>query len=121
MPQSAATSIERLPAAVVVHVLSNQLTSKSHVDTVCNEIDKAQFGDTSTPFILDLANVEFMGSLAIGTLVGLHKEFHTRGQRLIFAAFQSSVQQSLSIAKLDRVLEIMPSVPAALQNLGAVA
>jgi anti-anti-sigma factor len=118
MPKPSVTSVEHLPLAVVVHVLAHQL-GKGEVDGVCDGVDAAQAAAPSLPFILDMANVAYMGSLAMGTLAGLNKEFKTRNQRLIFVGLQASVQNSFSVTHIDRIMEIMPDVPTALQSIGA--
>ena len=71
----------------------------------------------SPPFILDMTNVAFAGSLAMGVLVGLHKEFRNRGQRLVFVSLQPNLRDTFQITHLDQLLEIMPDVPAALQSI----
>ena len=116
MPESPIASVETLPQAVVVHALASQL-GKTEVDALCAEIDKAQANAKTIPFILDMASVSFAGSLAMGVLVGLHQEFKTRGQRMIFAAFQPNVEQSFQIARLNRIMEIAPNVVTALQHV----
>ena len=40
-PSSPVLSVERLPSAVVVHVLARDL-GKSEVDALCGDVDKAQ-------------------------------------------------------------------------------
>src|SRR5262245_8982938 len=69
-------SIEHLSGAVTVHVLAREL-GKSEVDAICSGIDAEQPAAPLLPFILDLANVSFMGSLAMGVIMGLFKEFQT--------------------------------------------
>ena len=68
-------------------------------------------------FILDMANVNFGSSMAMGVLVGLTKEFQNRGQRLIFVGVQPNLQQAFAITHLNRVFEIMSDVPSAQQSL----
>jgi anti-anti-sigma factor len=118
MSESSIVSVEHLPTAVVVHVLKSDLIRKSDLDAICSEIDTAQSAAASLPFIHDMGRVTFMGSLAMGTLVGQHNEFKARGQRLIFVSLQDNLRQSISITKLDQILAIMPDVPTALQSLG---
>jgi anti-anti-sigma factor len=118
MSEASFTSVEHLPLAVVVHVLARQL-GRSEVDAVCDGIDAAQAAAPSLPFILDMATVGFMNSLAMGTLVGLNKEFKNRNQRLIFVSLQAGVHQSLSVTHIDLMVEIMPDVPTALRSVGA--
>jgi len=116
-PESPVASVERLSSAVVVHVLPRELR-KSEVDALCGEVDKAQAAaPPSLPFILDMASVRFVGSLAMGVLVGLNQEFRTRGQRLIFAGLQRNVHQAMTYSHINRIIEIMPDVSAALQNI----
>jgi anti-anti-sigma factor len=104
------------PQPVVVPVLASQL-GKTEVDALCAEIDKLQAAAApATPFIIDMALVSFAGSLAMGTLVGLHQEFKTRGQRLIFAALQPNVAQSFKVTRISQIMEIAPDVPSALQR-----
>src|SRR5262245_52483126 len=90
-PESRVVSVDHLSSAVVVHVLTRELR-KTEVDALCAGIDTAQAAAPALPFILDMANVGFAGSLAMGVLVGLSQEFRGRGQRLIFAGMQPNVR-----------------------------
>jgi anti-anti-sigma factor len=112
------TSVEHVPPAVVVHVLAGELR-KPEVDAVCAAVDaaRADGGGASAPFVLDLARVKFAGSLALGVLLGLKKEFVARGQRLIFVNLQRDVRDPVAISRMDRIFEILPDVPAALHAL----
>jgi anti-anti-sigma factor len=105
-----------LPQAVVVHVLAGEL-GKKEVDQVCAAVDEARGAATTRPFILDLAKVWFVPSIGMGVLVGLNREFRGRGQRLIFAGMQADVLRSFTVTQVNRILEIVDDVPAALQSL----
>jgi anti-anti-sigma factor len=118
MSASPVPSVEHLPPAVVVHVLAAEMR-KNEVDALCAAIDKARLAAPSLPFILDMGRVTFAGSQALGVLVGLSQEFRTRQQSLIFVNLRPDVRQSIEISKLNRILEIMPDVPTALNNLQA--
>jgi len=120
MSESPVTSVEQLPEAVVVHVLARELR-KNEVDEVCSAADQALAAAPGLPFILDLAKVDFAGSLAIGVLVGLNQEFRNRGQRLIFVNLQGHFREMIQISRVNRVVEMMPDVPAALRSVGAGA
>jgi anti-anti-sigma factor len=109
------TSVEHLAPAVVVHVLAGELR-KAEVDAVCAAVDAARAGGgAASPFVLDLARVTFAGSLALGVLVGLSKEFRARNQRLVFVNLQPDVREPIQISRLNSVLEILPDVPTALR------
>jgi len=120
MADSGIASVEHLPSAVVVHVLSPQL-GKGEVDGLCSATDAARVTAPALPFILDMANVDFAGSLAIGVLVGLHKEFQNRGQRLIFAGLQGNLRDAFKVTRMNQILEILPDVPTALESVAGRA
>jgi anti-anti-sigma regulatory factor len=82
MPESPAPSVEHLPPAVVVRVLASELR-KPEVDAICAEVDAARVSAPVAPFVIDMARVTFAGSMALGVLVGLSKEFRTRQQPLV--------------------------------------
>jgi anti-anti-sigma factor len=118
MARSSFTSVEQLPAAVVVHVLPDSIR-KSEVDGICAGVDEARVTAPDVPFVMDMANVRFMGSLAVGVLVGLNKEFVNRGQRLIFVNLERNLHDAIKVTHLHKVLEILPDVAAALRSVEA--
>jgi anti-anti-sigma factor len=120
MAESSFTSVEHLPAAVVVHVLPDSLR-KSEVDGICAGVDQARVTAPELPFVIDMANVRFIGSMAIGVLVGLNKEFVNRGQRLIFVNLDRNLHDAIKVTHLHKVLDIQPDVPAALRSVGNTA
>lgn len=113
------TSVEQLPQAVVVHVLSDEL-GKIEVDEVCKGVDQARLTAPTLPFILDMAHVRFVPSVGMGVLVGLNQEFRGRGQRLIFAAMQEDVRGSFTVTRVHQILEIVDDLPTALKSVGAI-
>jgi anti-anti-sigma factor len=115
-PESIVT-IEAMPQAVVVHLLERELVAQSNLDVVCAAIDKAQASAPAKPFILDLAKVAFMGSLAMGVLAGVSNEFKKRGQRLMLAGLQRNVLQSLNVSRMNQLMEIVPDVAAGIATV----
>jgi anti-anti-sigma factor len=81
-------------------------------------IDNAILSAPALPFILDVANVGFMGSMAMGRLIILSQKFRARSQRLIIVSVQSNVRGTFQVAHMHRVIEILPDLPSALQTLG---
>ena len=116
MSESPVASVEHVSPAVVVHVLAGELR-KPEVDALCAVVDGARKSAPSAPFVLDMANVAFAGSMALGVLVGLSQEFRARKQPLVFVNLRSDVRQSIEISRINRVLEILPDVPTALREL----
>ena len=112
------TSVETLGQGVVVHVLAGELR-KNEVEQICAAVDEARGAAPTAPFIINMANVRFVPSMGMGVLVGLAREFQTRGQRLIFAAMSPNVKQSFTLSHLHRILEIVDDLPEARGSIGA--
>ena len=70
--------------------------------------------DGSTAVILDLSDVAFMDSTALGVLVMI---FRRLGERFVLAAVQATVLRLLEITKFSSVLRLTDSVDAARTTL----
>jgi anti-anti-sigma factor len=68
----------------------------------------------ATALVLDLSEVEFIDSTALGVLVSFH---HRLGERLIIAAAQPAVLRLLEITNFISVLRLTDSVAVALSAL----
>lgn len=56
--------------------------------------------------LLDLRNVEYMGSEDLGAIVGLHKKVRGAGGRLTLVNVQPKVSEVIMITRLDSLLDI---------------
>ena len=116
MPETPSISVEQRPEAVVIHVLTHNL-DENNVVGLRSGITDALAASPPLPFIIDMAKVTFVPSLTLGALVRLVSEFRGRQQKLIFVSLQTSVRQVITITRLDRVMEIMDDVSAALRSV----
>jgi anti-anti-sigma factor len=117
IPEELVTSVEKLSHGVVVHVLAGELR-KNEVDRICAVVDEARGNAADEPFIINMANVRFVGSMGMGVLVGLAREFQGRGQRLIFAGMTPDVRQSFNLMHLHRILEMVEDLAEARRLVG---
>jgi len=84
-----------------------------HAQALVVQLMAAADESPSLPIVLDLSAVAIMPSMSIGVLVTLWRSFHDRRQRFILAAAQPSVRQTLTLCRLDKVLEICDGVEEA--------
>jgi anti-anti-sigma factor len=70
--------------------------------------------------VLDLADVRFVDSSALGAIVSVYKELHRRGGRLCLAAVHPLVLRVFQLTSVDRLVSIYDSVEAAEDDLAAV-
>ncbi len=118
MSEAPSISVEQQGQAVVVRVLARDL-GEANLARVRAGIADAVSREPSLPFIVDLSQVKFLPSLTLGALVRLVNEFRSRRQRLIFVCVQATVRQVLAITRIDRIMEVLDDVDAALRGLGA--
>ena len=63
--------------------------------------------------LLDVRNVDYVSSLALGTLVSLHKKGLAAGRRLTLRNLRPLVAEVFAITRLDRFLDVLPAEPGA--------
>lgn len=68
-------------------------------------------------FLLDLSQVSLIDSMGLSVLVWAHRHCRTSGHQLKFCGLQEQVKLLFSIASLDTIYEIYPSVEEALESL----
>jgi anti-sigma B factor antagonist len=82
------------------------------------EVD-ALIAALETRLIFDMADVTHADSAAIGTIVRCFAKLKKAGGGLRIAAMQSMVDYSLKLTKVDKVIELFPTVEQAAQGFSA--
>ena len=68
--------------------------------------------------VLDLSAVQYLPSLAIGTLVRLNSELKKRHLRLVLAGPQPGIREVFKITRMDHIFEIANTPTDAAATLG---
>ena len=68
---------------------------------------------TTGTTILDLSQVPYMDSAAVGMLVSFHVSSQRHGQRYAITSVAERILKMLAICQVDRILNILPTVEAA--------
>lgn len=71
----------------------------------------------SRPIVLDISQLEFVPSLALGAIVRAYSDCKKHGQRFIVVGPQPSVRSALAVTRLDKLLAIHASVDEALTKI----
>jgi anti-anti-sigma factor len=64
--------------------------------------------------VFDLERVEYIGSLGLRVFIIVAKELRSRGARIAVAQLRPVVAEILAVARFENVVEIYPTVTAAL-------
>jgi anti-sigma B factor antagonist len=62
--------------------------------------------------VLDLSDVEFCDSSALGAMIAMHKAAQARGGRFYLTGAHPQVRAAIAVTSLDRVLRLRPDLPA---------
>jgi anti-sigma B factor antagonist len=90
-----------------------------HCGPECARLEKEVDGmiaSRETRLIFDMAGVTHADSAAIGTIVRCLAKLKNAGGGLRIAAMQSMVDYSLKLTKVDKVIELFPTVEQAAQG-----
>jgi N-acetylglucosaminyldiphosphoundecaprenol N-acetyl-beta-D-mannosaminyltransferase len=94
-----------------VLTVQGRLTVENHIAF----LEKGQAALAETPFlIVNLAEATFLDSSALGALVGLAKQARDRDGKLWLTAVPKTIQQTLSLMRLDRFFDMLDDVAAGL-------
>lgn len=84
-----------------------------HAQALMIQLSAAADQAASLPIVLDLSQVTIMPSTSIGVLISLWKKFQASQTRFILADLQPNVRQTLTICRLDKLLELCDNVEEA--------
>jgi anti-sigma B factor antagonist len=80
--------------------------TEANVGAVGAEISRLADADHGRDIHIDLGNIEFLTSSALGQLLSIHKKFRSLGGRLTLGNIQPLVREVFSVTCLDQVIEI---------------
>jgi len=66
---------------------------------------------SASDLLLDFGNVEYLTSVALGTLIGLHKKLLARGRHLTIANLSPRVHEIFAVTRLDVFLDLRLAGP----------
>jgi anti-anti-sigma factor len=108
-------SLQSQPKALVAAV---QCTELDHDNAVVfqRELDEA-ITDSHQPVIIDLSNVHFLPSMALGILVAANKRLQQAGRRCFLVGVQPEVREIITVTGLQKLLDLRASIDEAVQQL----
>lgn len=90
----------------VVELTSRALTTETDLNDLARYLDHLVNTHRSRRILLDLSQVRFLASAALGILVALNQRISQQGGRLVVCGLQGHVRQVFHFARLDAVLAI---------------
>jgi anti-sigma B factor antagonist len=100
----------RAPAGVLVSV-AGEIDMDTAPPMEEALVAAAEHATASTPLLLDLREVSFLGSAGLNLMVACHQRCRAAGTSLVVVAPQRSVARVLRITAVDTVLNVVPELP----------
>ena len=83
---------------------------------VLNDEVSSHFDNGKRKLIIDCANLGYVSSFGVGTLVGLQAKFRKKGGDVKLAAIQATVAEVFKLVRLDRLLEMYGDIEFARES-----
>ena len=111
LPASAGAAGKQAAPTVVVNVIGEALVDLEPMVTTLQSVADRH----PAKVILDLHDLSFISSLAMGVMLAFRRGILANGGKLKVAAMQKLVLDSFKRARLDKVFEIVDSLEAAIK------
>lgn len=100
----ATPKVERSGNITIITFVPDAIRDVENV--IARELDGLTEGTSTRHLLLDFSNVEYLGSVELGTLITLHKQARAAGGQLTLFNLRPDVFRLFSITRLDTVLAI---------------
>ena len=98
-----------LELSLPVHVDHNE------IDSLIETLSREMAGKTGEPWVVDLTQVEYTGSAALGLLVNVRQQIKTGGGSLVLCGLSKRLSETLHACSLDRLFRMRPSRKSAVK------
>jgi anti-sigma B factor antagonist len=112
--------VEKESGGVTILELSGRVTLGDESSRLRSKI-KEELGKGKTRLILNLADVSYIDSAGLGTLVAGYTSAQNQGASMKLANLTKKFHEQLNITKLVTVFEVHETVADALKSFGAAA
>ena len=112
MPEDAITEIRPHEKVLHIAVLKRSLDEES-TQKLVDDVLIAAGQRRGVPIVLDLTNLRFAPSVALGSLVQLTKSFQFEKRRILLIGIHERVRGAIRVTQLDRLLEIFTTLDEA--------
>lgn len=82
-----------------------------------DDVTAASDADPKKPVVLDFKKVEFTPSSVLGALVRISQTFKLDGRRLVLVHVDRRVRGTLSVTRLDKILEVRETIEDAISAM----
>jgi len=104
-------------AVEVLTVHADDVTEADLIGRLGVDLRRAIDVGGADAFVLDLSDVRFLTSAALGMLINIHAHLADRGCRLALAGAAGNVARVLKQARLEELLPVCPTVGEAVDIL----
>ena len=87
-------------------VIQRRTLDEAATNELVDDVLGAAASHPGPPIVLDMSQVKFAPSVALGSLVRLSKSFTLDNRRLILVGVDRRTRGAISVTRLDKVLEI---------------
>lgn len=113
---SARLLIQDYAGVTVVTFQDNSILDVRAIDRIAEELYHLVDAQNKQKLILDLSNVRYLASHALGMLITLHKKAKAARGEMVLCGIRAELRSVFSITNLDKILRIFEDDAAALKH-----
>lgn len=102
---------------LVVRVLETCVVFPKEVEPVNDALTRLVKKERDRHVVINMAQVRYLSSSALGVLVKVHKSVSTAGQKLRICGLNDKLRENFAITQLDRLLDLHENESTALEGL----
>ena len=105
--------VTRTATSTVVHIADCRTITESNAEAIGAELDRLAAEAPGQHLVLDVRDVDFISSVGLGKLIGLHGRLRVRGGRLTLRNSSPMVREIMAVTCLDQVIGLEPAAAEA--------
>jgi anti-sigma B factor antagonist len=107
---------EMIGEVTVARLVDRKVLDESNIQILGNNLF-ALVEKGRRKLIVDFSNVEYLSNAALGKLITLDKKMKSAKGKLRFCSIRPDVLEVFTITRLDKLFEIKPNLPQALEGM----
>ena len=109
--------IEEVGDVTVAKFVDKKILDEGNIQIIGNQLFSLIEEDGRQKIVMDLSNVEYLSSAALGKLITMDKKVKAAKGKLRLCAIRPDIYEVFAITKLNKLFDMKDNLEAALQGL----
>jgi anti-sigma B factor antagonist len=117
-PRRRFLEVERIGEVTVVNFTDKKILDEEKIQAIGDDLSQLVENLPSPKILLNLSQVEYLSSSAIGKFISVHKKVNAKGGQLVFCGIKAEIYEIFELLKMHTRFNIQKDEQSALQVFG---